>query len=144
MCRQVLYLTEPIDEACVTNLGKYGPDKNGPQYELVDVSKEGVSLDEGEDEKKKAEEVAKDMAPVVDFLKKVRGHAVVVFPGPNMKPDRRGREGCVWETGVALGGGWLWADGCVRTCEEHTVVGRLGFMAGLAFLTRPETCVLAR
>ncbi|KAG2453711.1 hypothetical protein HYH02_001923 [Chlamydomonas schloesseri] len=73
---EVLYLTEPIDEACVTNLGKYGPDKNGPQYELVDVSKEGVSLDEGEEEKKAAEEVAKDMAPVVDFLKKSLGERV--------------------------------------------------------------------
>ncbi|GFR43638.1 hypothetical protein Agub_g4739 [Astrephomene gubernaculifera] len=72
---EVLYLTEPIDEACVTNLAKYG-DKD-TKYELVDVSKEGVSIDEeGEEEKKAAEEAAKEMQPVVDFLKKTLGERV--------------------------------------------------------------------
>lgn len=37
---EVLYLTEPIDEACVTNLAKFA------DFELVDVSKEGVTVDE--------------------------------------------------------------------------------------------------
>ncbi len=37
---EVLYLTEPIDEACVTNLAKFA------DCELVDVSKEGVTVDE--------------------------------------------------------------------------------------------------
>ncbi|GLC45068.1 Heat shock protein 90-5, chloroplastic [Pleodorina starrii] len=73
---EVLYLTEPIDEACITNLGKYGSDKE-TQYELVDVSKEGISLDEeGEEEKAAAEAAAKEMAPVVDFLKKSLGERV--------------------------------------------------------------------
>lgn len=39
----MLYLTEAIDEACVTNLAKFG------DHDLVDVSKEGVQL-EGEGE----------------------------------------------------------------------------------------------
>ncbi|KAG2494319.1 hypothetical protein HYH03_007672 [Edaphochlamys debaryana] len=71
---EVLYLTEPIDEACVTNLGKY--DKEG-QYELTDVSKEGVSVEaENEEEKKASEAVAKEMQPVVEFLKKSLGERV--------------------------------------------------------------------
>lgn len=43
---EVLYLTEAIDEAMVTNLAKFG------DYELVDVSKEGVSTGDEEAEKK--------------------------------------------------------------------------------------------
>ncbi len=70
----MLYLTEPIDEAVATNLAKYGSDKDGPKFDLVDVSKEGVDVaEEGEAEKKAAEEAAKEMMPVVDFLKKVGG-----------------------------------------------------------------------
>jgi heat shock protein beta len=42
---EVLYLTEAIDEAVVTNLAKFG------DHELVDVTKEG--LDVGEDASKK-------------------------------------------------------------------------------------------
>lgn len=43
---EVLYLTEAIDEAVVTNLAKFG------DHELVDVSKEGVQLDDEEAQKK--------------------------------------------------------------------------------------------
>lgn len=42
---EVLYLTEAIDEAVVTNLAKFG------DHDLVDVTKEG--LDVGEDGAKK-------------------------------------------------------------------------------------------
>jgi HSP90 family molecular chaperone len=42
---EVLYLTEAIDEAVVTNLAKFG------EHDLVDVTKEG--LDVGEDASKK-------------------------------------------------------------------------------------------
>jgi heat shock protein beta len=42
---EVLYLTEAIDEAVVTNLAKFG------DHDLVDVTKEG--LDVGEDASKK-------------------------------------------------------------------------------------------
>lgn len=44
---EVLYLTEAIDEAVVTNLAKFG------DHDLVDVSKEGLQLDAGEDATKK-------------------------------------------------------------------------------------------
>jgi len=44
---EVLYLTEAIDEAMVTNLAKFN------DLELVDVSKEGPQLDAGEDASKK-------------------------------------------------------------------------------------------
>lgn len=43
---EVLYLTEAIDEAMVTNLAKYG------DHELVDVSKEGIKLGDEDAEKK--------------------------------------------------------------------------------------------
>lgn len=43
---EVLYLTEAIDEAMVTNLAKFG------EHELVDVSKEGIKVGSEEDEKK--------------------------------------------------------------------------------------------
>lgn len=43
---EVLYLTEAIDEAMVTNLAKFG------DHELVDVSKEGIKLGDEDTEKK--------------------------------------------------------------------------------------------
>jgi len=43
---EVLYLTEAIDEAMVTNLAKFG------DHELVDVSKEGIKLGDEDAEKK--------------------------------------------------------------------------------------------
>lgn len=43
---EVLYLTEAIDEAMVTNLAKFG------DQELIDVSKEGINLGSEEDAKK--------------------------------------------------------------------------------------------
>lgn len=43
---EVLYLTEAIDEAMVTNLAKFG------DLELVDVSKEGIKLGDEDAEKK--------------------------------------------------------------------------------------------
>lgn len=67
---EVLYLTEAVDEACVTNLQKFG------EHELVDVSKEGVNIDEGDEGKKKSEEEASTMRDVTDFLKKALGERV--------------------------------------------------------------------
>lgn len=43
---EVLYLTEAIDEAMVTNLAKFG------ELDLVDVSKEGINLGDEESDKK--------------------------------------------------------------------------------------------
>eukprot|EP00195_Chlamydomonas_chlamydogama_P008026 CAMPEP_0202897914 /NCGR_PEP_ID=MMETSP1392-20130828/6552_1 /ASSEMBLY_ACC=CAM_ASM_000868 /TAXON_ID=225041 /ORGANISM="Chlamydomonas chlamydogama, Strain SAG 11-48b" /LENGTH=777 /DNA_ID=CAMNT_0049583681 /DNA_START=134 /DNA_END=2467 /DNA_ORIENTATION=- len=67
---EVLYLTEPIDEAMVTNMGKFG------DYELVDVSKEGLQLEDDAEEAKKTEEFAKQYQGVTDFLKKSLGEKV--------------------------------------------------------------------
>ena len=67
---QVLYLTDPIDEAMVTNMAKFG------EYELVDVSKEGLQLDDSPEEAKKNEEVAKEFKAVADFLKKSLGDKI--------------------------------------------------------------------
>ena len=44
---EVLYLTEAVDEAVVTNLAKFN------DVDLVDVSKEGLDLPGGEEEGKK-------------------------------------------------------------------------------------------
>ena len=63
----MLYLTDPIDEAMVANLAKFG------EHELVDVSKEGLQLDDSPEEAKKNEEVAKEYKVVADFLKVIRG-----------------------------------------------------------------------
>lgn len=44
---EVLYLTEAIDEAVVTNMAKYA------DHDLIDVSKEGLDLGDGEQDGKK-------------------------------------------------------------------------------------------
>eukprot|EP00955_Chlamydomonas_euryale_P101078 365323-Chlamydomonas_euryale.AAC.5 len=67
---EVLYLIDPVDEAMVTNLATY--DKR----DLVDVSKEGLNLSDNEEDAKKTEEVTKEFAAVVDFLKKSLGERV--------------------------------------------------------------------
>ncbi|MEW5299518.1 MAG: hypothetical protein WDW36_002529 [Sanguina aurantia] len=70
---EVLYLTEAIDEATITNMAKFG------EHELVDVSKDGLILgDEAEaaEDAKKSEEYAKEFQAVVDFLKKSLGERV--------------------------------------------------------------------
>ncbi|KAF8068330.1 HSP90-5 [Scenedesmus sp. PABB004] len=58
---EVLYLTEAIDEAVVTNLAKFG------DVELVDVSKEGLTLDS--DDAAKLEEASKELGGLLSFLK---------------------------------------------------------------------------
>lgn len=68
---EVLYLTEAVDEAAITNLAKFG------EFELVDVSKEGVSVEgEAEEDKAAAEVAAKELSGVVEFLKKALGERV--------------------------------------------------------------------
>jgi heat shock protein 90kDa beta len=80
---EVLYLTEPIDEAVITNLAEY----DGKQ--MVDVTKEGLDLDEGSGEdgadgsaeksaeaKEKKEALEKEFAPLTAFLKEALGERV--------------------------------------------------------------------
>jgi len=59
---EVFYLTEPTDEVALGNVGKY------KDFEIVDVSKDDITLDE-EDEKKK-EEAAEEFKLLCEFIKK--------------------------------------------------------------------------
>ncbi|KAF5832971.1 heat shock protein 90C [Dunaliella salina] len=61
---EVLYLTDAIDEATITNMQKFG------DFQLTDVSKEGLELEADEGEKAKEEALSKEFSDVVDFLKK--------------------------------------------------------------------------
>ena len=68
---EILYLVEPIDEVCVANLAKY------KDFDLIDVSKEDLVLDdESEEEKKSAEEAEKDYLGVTTWMKEVLGQRV--------------------------------------------------------------------
>ena len=68
---EVLYLTDAIDEVCMTNLQKFD------DYSIVDVSKEEISLGEdSEEEKKKDEEVTESFKKVTDYMKGILGEDV--------------------------------------------------------------------
>jgi len=60
----VLLMIDPLDEVVVQNLEKY------KDYDLVDVAKEGLDLDEGDDDKKAAMEAKnEEYAELLDFFK---------------------------------------------------------------------------
>eukprot|EP00193_Tetraselmis_chui_P017455 CAMPEP_0177787150 /NCGR_PEP_ID=MMETSP0491_2-20121128/21318_1 /TAXON_ID=63592 /ORGANISM="Tetraselmis chuii, Strain PLY429" /LENGTH=785 /DNA_ID=CAMNT_0019308439 /DNA_START=138 /DNA_END=2495 /DNA_ORIENTATION=+ len=67
---EVLYLTEPIDEVAVTNMGKYG------DFDLLDVSKEDLELEETEEEKKAMEALSKELEPTLGWMKDTLGDKV--------------------------------------------------------------------
>ena len=60
---EVLYLVELIDEYCIQSL----PEFDGKKFQ--NVAKEGLEIDSGEDAKKKNEEMAKDLEPLLNYLK---------------------------------------------------------------------------
>jgi len=60
---EVLFLVEPIDEYCIQSL----PEFDGKKFQ--NVAKEGLEIDSGEDAKKKNEEMAKDLEPLLNWLK---------------------------------------------------------------------------
>ena len=67
----VLYLTDAIDEVCMTNLQKF------EDYNIVDVSKEDISLGEDDEEaKKKDEELTQSFGALTDWMKEVLGDEV--------------------------------------------------------------------
>lgn len=69
---EVLYLTEPIDEVAITNLGSYG------DYKIVDVSKEQADPGQGdEEERKKQEERSKELGHLTQWLKDTLGSSKV-------------------------------------------------------------------
>lgn len=67
---EVLYLTEPIDEIAMANLGEF----EGMQ--LVDVTKEDLSLGETEEDKKALEDMAVSLQPLTDYMKSVLGEKI--------------------------------------------------------------------
>eukprot|EP00192_Tetraselmis_astigmatica_P006915 CAMPEP_0117671480 /NCGR_PEP_ID=MMETSP0804-20121206/13356_1 /TAXON_ID=1074897 /ORGANISM="Tetraselmis astigmatica, Strain CCMP880" /LENGTH=790 /DNA_ID=CAMNT_0005479943 /DNA_START=52 /DNA_END=2424 /DNA_ORIENTATION=+ len=67
---EVLYLTEPIDEVCVTNLAKF------KDMQMVDVSKEDLELEETEEEKAATEAAAKEFEPMLGWMKETLGDKV--------------------------------------------------------------------
>ena len=65
MCAQVLFLVDPIDEYAVQQLKEYDGKK------LVCVTKEGLTLDESEEEKKRLEELKASYEPLCRLIKDI-------------------------------------------------------------------------
>jgi molecular chaperone HtpG len=67
---EVIFMTDPIDEYAVQQLKEYDGKK------LVSVTKEGLALDETEEEKKKKEEVASQFENLCRLMKDILGDKV--------------------------------------------------------------------
>lgn len=67
---EVLYMTEPIDEYAVQQLKDY------EGHKLVSVTKDGLQLDETDEEKKKAEEVKQQNENLCKVMKDILGDKV--------------------------------------------------------------------
>jgi len=67
---EVLLMTDPIDEYTVSQLKEYDDKK------LICITKEGLELDEDEDEKKKHEEVVKQYEDLCKLIKDILGDKV--------------------------------------------------------------------
>merc|ERR1711966_332854 len=67
---EVLYLVDPIDEYMVQQMKDYD------DHKLKSVSKEGLELDESEDEKKKKEEEKARLEPLCKLMKDILGDKV--------------------------------------------------------------------
>ncbi|TPX55442.1 hypothetical protein PhCBS80983_g05289 [Powellomyces hirtus] len=67
---EVLYMVDPIDEYCVQQLKEFDGKK------LMSATKEGLELEEDEDEKKKIEEQKAEFEPLTKQLKEILGDKV--------------------------------------------------------------------
>lgn len=67
---EVLFMVDPIDEYAVQQLKEYDGKK------LVNVTKEGLEIEESEDEKKKKEEVKAQFEPLCKLCKEILGERV--------------------------------------------------------------------
>lgn len=70
LCLQVLYMVDPIDEYAVQQLKEYDGKK------LVCVTKEGLQLDETEDEKKNKEEIKAQFEGLCTLMKDILSEKV--------------------------------------------------------------------
>ena len=62
---QVLFMVDPIDEYAVQQLKEYDGKK------LVSVTKEGLTIEDSEEEKKKLEEVKTQFEPLTKLIKDI-------------------------------------------------------------------------
>jgi len=67
---EVLYMTEPIDEWAMQQLKEFEGKK------MVNITKEGLKLEETEDEKKKSEELKAQFEPLCKTIKDILGDKV--------------------------------------------------------------------
>lgn len=67
---EVLYLIDPIDEVAAANMTEYDG------MILADVSREDLSVDQSDDDKKSLEEASEKFKPLTDYMKKVLGDKV--------------------------------------------------------------------
>ena len=86
---EVLYLTDPLDEYVVQQLKTYKDKK------LVSITKEGLSLEKTEDEKKGFEETQKDYEDTCKVIKEVLGNNVTKV----VVSDRMSESPCCLVTG---------------------------------------------
>lgn len=75
---QVLFLVDPIDEYAVQQLKEYDGKK------LVCVTKEGLTLDESEEEKKRLEELKASYEPLCRLIKDILSDKVEKVWLPNL------------------------------------------------------------
>jgi len=92
---QVLFMVDPIDEYAVQQLKEYDGKK------LVSVTKEGLAIEDSEEEKKKAEETKAAFEPLTKLIKDILADKIEKVPPPSplgfpqlALKGYRGREKC--------------------------------------------------
>ncbi len=79
---QVLFMVDPIDEYAVQQLKEYDGKK------LISVTKEGLALEDSEEEKKKFEETKAEFESLTQLIKDILADKIekVAFPYPPLAP----------------------------------------------------------
>ena len=71
---QVLFMVDPIDEYAVQQLKEYDGKK------LVSVTKEGLTIEDSEEEKKKFEETKSQFEPLTKLIQEILGEKIEKVP----------------------------------------------------------------